>query len=81
MANAHIDEKTKISLFAVVISLSSVVMATMWLAVLSSRTEQALAQSSENKMKFEKQTDLLRDIHGRVIRIEEKLSNMKVRGK
>lgn len=56
-------------------------MATMWLAVLSSRTEQALAQSSENKMKFEKQTDLLRDIHGRVIRIEEKLSNMKVRGK
>jgi sensor domain CHASE-containing protein len=81
MANAHIDEKTKISLFAVVISLSSVIMATMWLAVLSSRTEQALAQSSENKMKFEKQTDLLRDIHGRVIRIEEKLSNMKVRGK
>lgn len=78
MAN-HIDEKTKISLFAAIAGLSTVFIAALWLAALSAKTDQAIAKTFENERKVEKQTELLFEIRDRVIRIEEKINTQETK--
>lgn len=73
MADTSIDDKTKISLFAVAVGLPTIIISAMWLAALSARSDQALATSVENERRIEKQMDVLLEIKDRVIRIEEQL--------
>lgn len=70
----HIDENTKISLFAAVTGFSTAFFAALWLAALSAKTDDALAKTKENEQKVEKQIEVLFEIKDRVTRIEEKLN-------
>lgn len=60
-----IDEKTKVSLYAACALLPFLIGAILWLSSVASDAKEAKAQTTELNM-------LVRDIHERVIRIEER---------
>lgn len=69
----HITEKTKVSLFAVVIAIPTFVGFVYWLAAISISTAQATKMNEVQDQKLDSQTLLIMDIRDRVIRIEEKV--------
>lgn len=69
----HIDEKTKISLYAVFIAIPTVIGGILWLSAIYASVAQATSVNAAQDVKIEQSRDLLIDIRERIIRIETKL--------
>ena len=63
-----IDEQTKIPLFAVIVALPFMVGGILWMASVDSKASSAKDDISGIK-------EILKDVHDRVIRIEDKINN------
>lgn len=65
-----LDEKTKISLYALAVCAPSVFGGVLWLASIDAKATSAETLGATNQSKIEIQTGLLIDIKERIIRLE-----------
>lgn len=72
-----IDERTRIPLFAVLVSLPVFLGGILWLTAIDTKASNAEASNQRQDEKIEESQKLLLDIRERVIRIEEKLDHEK----
>ena len=70
---SHIDEKTKVPLFAVVISIPFIFGGMLWLTSIDSKASQAKEQLQDAQVQMNAIRTTLDDVRDRVIRIEEKV--------
>lgn len=71
----HIDEKTKVPLFAVFVSMPFILGGVLWLTSIDSKASQAKEELQGAKQQMESVRATLEDVRDRVIRIEEKVKN------